>query len=276
MSRDHTKILIPLIVFELIFFCIPPMTFSEDVEARKIMDKVAKVDQGNSGKAEIEMILIDGNQRRRIRKLMAFNKTTDGEKRGVMFVLYPADVKGTAFLQVRPKDKQESEQWLYMPDLKKTKRILSSGDAQSGSFMGSDFTYADMQGLSIDDYTYAFNAKQKEIEYNGHKHWVIRATPKSKEIVAKKGYTEILLFVRQDNFFIVRSKFTQKEAGLTKYMDIRDLRQIDGIWVPLETHMTTKKGDQTLHKTILKNSNVKFNQKLNDTLFTIRKLESGL
>ena len=276
MLKNYIRILIAITIFEFTCFCIASPAFSEDTEARKIMEKVAAVEEGDNGQAEIEMILIDANKRKRVRKLKAFNKTVEGEKRGVMFVLYPADVKGTAFLQVRPKGTQVSEQWLYMPDLKKTKRILSSGSGQTGGFMGSDFTYADMQGLNIDDFTYEFYEKQKEIEYDGHKHWVIRATPQSKEIIDKKGYTEVLLFIRQSNFFIVRSKFTLKEDGLTKYMDIKDLRQIEGIWVPIETHMTTKRGDQTLHKTILKNSNVKFNQEFSDALFTIRKLESGL
>lgn len=259
-----------------LYFSSIPTAHAEDAEARQIMEKVAQNEEGNNGTAEIEMTLIDKNKRQRVRRLRAFNKTIDGEKRGISFVLYPADVKGTAFLQVRPKDKKESDQWLYMPDLKKTKRILSSGGAKKGSFMGSDFTYADMQGIAIDDYTYEFHAKQKEIEFNGHKHWVIKATPKTREVVERKGYSEILLFVRQDNYFIVRSKLTLKEGGTVKYMDIKDLKQIDGIWVPMETQMTTKAGDQMIHKTILKNTNVKFNQNLSDDLFTIRKLEAGL
>jgi hypothetical protein len=267
-----------IIIFGIIalYFGAAPAVFAEDAEARKIMEKVSAVEEGQNGTAQVEMILIDKNKRQRVRKMAAYNKTIEGEKRGVSFFLYPADVKGTAFLQVRPKGKTESKQWLYMPDLKKTKRILSTGGAQTGSFMGSDFTYADMQGITIDDYTYEFYEKQKEIEFNGHKHWVVKAIPKSKEVIDKKGYTEILLFVRQDNYFIVRSKLNLKDGGYVKYMDIKELKQIDGIWVPMETHMTTKIGDKTFHKTILKNTNVKFNQDLSDNLFTIRKLETGL
>jgi len=59
-------------------------------------------------------------------------------------------------------------------------------------------------------------------------------------------------------------------------MDVKKLELIDKIWVATETHMTTKKGNSTLHKTILKHHDVKFGQKLDESFFTVRRLEKGL
>ena len=62
-----------------------------------------------------------------------------------------------------------------------------------------------------------------------------------------------------------------------KYLDVRKLEKIDGIWVSTELHVTTKSGKKTLHKTILKQNNIRFNQDVvNEELFTIRRLEKGL
>ena len=61
-----------------------------------------------------------------------------------------------------------------------------------------------------------------------------------------------------------------------KYMDVKKLDLIDNIWVPTEIHMTTKRGKQTLHKTVLKLHDVKFNQDLAEGFFTVRQMEKGL
>ena len=59
-------------------------------------------------------------------------------------------------------------------------------------------------------------------------------------------------------------------------MDVRKLEEIDGIWVAMQTTMTTKQGKKTLHKTILTNSDVEVNKEINDDIFTIRTIEKGL
>jgi hypothetical protein len=95
-------------------------------------------------------------------------------------------------------------------------------------------------------------------------------------VIDEYGYTKSVLFVRKDNFMVVRAVHWVKEGNLLKYMDAKKLALIDGIWVATEIHMTTKKGKTTRHKTILKNENIKFNQDLKEDFFTIRRMEKGL
>ncbi len=61
-----------------------------------------------------------------------------------------------------------------------------------------------------------------------------------------------------------------------RYMDAKQLDVIDGIWVTTEIHMTTKKGKKTLHKTVIKNHDTRFNQDLDESLFSVRRLEKGI
>lgn len=242
------------------------------LSAREIMQKVKDRDDGDNRVSDMEMILIDKRGKQRIRKLRNFGKDFGKDDYSLMFFLSPADVKDTGFLTYDyDDDDADDDQWLYLPALKKTKRI-AAGD-KSGSFMGSDFNYSDMSSRSVDKYTHTL---MKETEVNGEKVWQIESIPKTKDEIDETGYTKAVAFVRQDNFVVVRSVGWLKKGKRLRYMEIKRLEQIDGIWVPLEISMTTKKGKSTLHKTVLKISNVKFNQDLDEADFTIRKLEKGL
>ena len=139
--------------------------------------------------------------------------------------------------------------------------------------MGSDFSYADMTDRELDNYDYKL---LKEDEVDGHKVWLIESTPRTPRVVEQYGYTKSVVFVRQDNYFIIRGVNWVKDGGKLKYMDVRRLEQIDGIWVGTEMFMKTTKNKQTLHSTILRLNNVKFNQDLSEDMFTVRRMESGL
>ena len=250
------------------------LTGADDLKARAIMEKVDARDDGDNQVSDMEMVLIDKKGKQRIRKLHTFSKDKGEDTLKLMFFEHPADVKDTAFLTVdydRP-DKDD-DQWLYLPALKKTKRIASTD--KSGSFMGSDLTYSDMTSRNLEDYDYTFFEKTPEKEVNGVKTWVIWSIPRSKDVVEETGYEKSLLFVRQDNFFVIRALHWVRDGGYLKYMDIRRLDRIDNIWVATEMHITQKKAKKTAHKTILKFNNVKFNQDLSVDLFSVRTMEKG-
>ena len=75
---------------------------------------------------------------------------------------------------------------------------------------------------------------------------------------------------------VVRAINWVKDGGFLKYVDMRKLEQIDGIWVATDTLVTKKKGKTPVHKTVLTLENVRFNQDLDFGLFTIRRMEKGL
>ena len=99
--------------------------------------------------------------------------------------------------------------------------------------------------------------------------------PNAKES-KETGYTKTISFVRKDNYVVIRSVSWLKKGKRLKYMNVDKLEQIDGIWVPTQITMSTRKGKKTLHKTLIQVSNVKFNQALGDDMFTIRRLEKGI
>ena len=242
------------------------------VSGREIMEKVNARDEGDRSKGEMEMILLDKKGKKRIRKLKTFGGKKGKDTLSLMFFLSPADVKNTGFLTYDYNESgKDDDQWLYLPALRKTKRI-AAGD-KSGSFMGSDLNYSDMTTPDLDLYDYTL---MKETEVRGNKVWQIKAVPKSKDEAKKSGYSKSVIFIRQENYVMIRAVRWVYKKRRNKYLDVKKLEKIDGIWVSTEMHVTTKTGKKTLHKTILKQKNIRFNQdEVNANLFTVRRLEKG-
>jgi hypothetical protein len=242
------------------------------MSAREIMQAVDDRDDGDNRVADMKMVMTDKNGDIRSREIRSFDKDKGEDKQRIMFFLAPADVKDTAFLTYDyDAYEADDDQWLYLPALRKSKRIASSD--KSGSFMGSDFSYADMTRKNLDAYDFKI---MKEDEVRGARVWLIESLPKNDKEIEETGYTKSVLFVRQDNFVVVRAVHWVKEGSRLKYLDVTKLEQVDGIWTILEMNMTTKKGSTTLHKTDLSFSNVHYNQPLDEQMFTLRRLEKGL
>jgi hypothetical protein len=143
----------------------------------------------------------------------------------------------------------------------------------SGSFMGSDMNMSDLVPDDLEDYDFTL---LKEAEVEGHKVWVIECIPRSQDVIDESGYSKTVRFIRQDNYFPVRSVRWVQDSQQVKYFDVKKLEQIDGIWVAAEMHVFTKKGKALEHKTIIRRKNTQFNQDLDDNLFTVRQLEKGI
>lgn len=242
------------------------------VTGLEIAHKVHDRDEGDNLTSKMKMTLIDKNGKKRVRQLSTYAKDKGEDTLKLMFFLSPADVKNTGFLTYDYEDSsKDDDQWLYLPELKKTKRIASSD--KSSSFMGSDFTYSDMTSRNVEDYTYKI---MKEPVVKGHKTWQMQVTPKTQKTIDETGYTKSIVFVRQDNYVVVQALNYVRLGRKLKYMMVKGLEKIDGIWTATKIQMVTKKGKKTLHKTILDFSDIKYNQGLDESFFTTRTIEKGL
>ncbi|MGH0032192.1 MAG: outer membrane lipoprotein-sorting protein [Myxococcota bacterium] len=240
--------------------------------AKEVMQAVDDRDDGDRSVRDMEMILIDKNENRRVRIMRSWGRDVGEDEHTIMFFLSPADVEDTGFLTYDYDSEKDDDQWLYLPALHKTKRIASSD--KSGSFMGSDFSYADLTDREVDRYDWTM--MEEEVLVRGEPCWQIQGIPNTQDEIDETGYTKMIVFVRKDNFVMVRAISWLEKGGRLKYMDAAKLERIDGIWVATEMHMATKKGKKTLHRTVLHTRNVKFDQDLDEDLFSVRRLEKGL
>jgi len=272
MKPSLRKGIAAVFILMIVLPSIPRQSLADDPAARAIMEKVDARDDGDKQTSDMEMILIDKRGKKRIRRIAVYNKDAGDDTLRLMFFKHPSDVKDTAFLtHDYDNPSKDDDQWLYLPALRKTKRIASSD--KSGSFMGSDLNYSDMTDRNLPDYDFTL---KKEMAVNGINTWLIESIPRSKKVIGETGYKKSLIFVRQDNYVVIRAVHWEKDGGYLKYVDVKKLELIDDIWVATEMHVTRKKGKLLTHKTILTWDNIKFNQDLDDELFTVRRMEKGL
>jgi len=244
---------------------------ADDAKARAIMEKVDARDDGKSLEQDMTMILVDKNGKKRTRNLHTYGKDFGVDEHQIMFFKSPADVKNTAFLTYDyDKASRDDDQWLYLPALKKVKRIPSSD--KSSSFMGSDFSYFDMTDRNLEDFDFKL---LKETKVRGHSAWMIEATPRTRKVRKESGYTKTIAIVRKDNYVVTRA-INFMRNGKKKYMDIKKMHKQAGVWLADKITMTTKKGKRTVHNTVLKFSHIKLNKSIPNSMFTTRRLEKGL
>ncbi|MFT5112581.1 MAG: hypothetical protein ACI8P9_001908 [Parasphingorhabdus sp.] len=133
----------------------------------------------------------------------------------------PADVKGTAFLSHTHAVKPD-EQWLYLPALKRVKRI-SSGN-KSGPFMGSEFAYEDIASQEVKKYKYKY---LRDEDLDGTMTFVVEQYPQYK----KSGYTRQIVWIDKERYIGLKIEFYDRKNSLLKTLSFHDYKQyIDKFW----------------------------------------------
>lgn len=181
-----------------------------------------------------------------------------------MFFTAPADVKNTSFMNWSYDDASKSDdQWLYLPALKKIKRISSSG--KDNDFMGSDFTYEDMEKRSPERDNHKFI---KNDTYNGEGVWVVEATPKEEEQYSKRK-----VWISKTKKLPLKVEFYDEDGELLKTLTITETKQIKGFWIVAKQVM---KNIQRNHQTVISLTNIKVENGITESKFTQREMERGL
>ena len=246
--------------------------FAADLTGREIMELVQNRNTGDNVTLNMKMELISNNGDKRIRQIHSFSKEFGEDTYRLIFFESPADVRNTGFLTYDyDQDDKDDDQYMFLPALKKTKRI--AGSDKSGSFMGSDMNYSDMTKPDLDDYNYKY---LKEANVRGSKCWIVIVEPKNKDVEEESGYSKRAVWVTQDSHLMIRSKSWVSGKKEVKFFEFYDPIKIDNVWFIQKVQVKRKLGEKTLHSTALSYNNIKLNQNLNEDLFTRRRLEKGL
>ncbi len=234
-------------------------------DATKIMWRVHHRPKWKDMHAYMYLEIVSPSGKKRIRRMESWSKTdpkTDETKMLILF-LEPPDIRGTKFLLHEHKDR-EDDMWIYIPAIRKAKRIAASGKA--GAFMGSDFSNYDIGGGEFEDWNYKL---LKEEEYNGNPCWVIEATAKSKKVIKKSGYSKMVKWIRKDNYMVVRTDCYDRSGELFKRIETNKMEKIEGIW--FETVMTATKL-ATGRKSVMKFEKIEVNIGIPDRMFSLKAL----
>lgn len=186
--------------------------------------------------AELRMVLRNRNGDERTRRMStrALEVADDGDKTLVVFN-EPRDVKGTAFLSFSHRT-GDDDQWLYLPALKRVKRITSSN--KSGPFMGSEFAYEDISSQEVDKYTYKW---LRDEELDGVECFVVERIPLDKG----SGYTRQVTWIDKAEYRPWKIDFYDRKESLLKTLAYSSYKQYGGkFWradvMEMTSHQTLK------------------------------------
>lgn len=253
---------------------VAPAIAPDSTDAAAIMQAVEGRAQGDRSKGRMVMTLTDKSGRQRQRALRTLAMDFEGGRRQLMHFESPADVQGTALLSVDYDDGgKDDDQWLYLPSLHKSTRISSS--EKSGAFMGTDLSFADMTKADPSHWNYQIVEQTAQVE--GEPCWLIEATPKTDKAKKETGYVKTRLFISKAKLLPLRTKMWVAEGKRIKYIDFKDVKQVDGIWVAHTIAARTTKANETESTTLLQLAELSFgNADVGEDRFNQRTLEKGL
>ncbi|MCH9696196.1 MAG: outer membrane lipoprotein-sorting protein [Gammaproteobacteria bacterium] len=207
----------------------------------EIAARADRTDRGfGDSEVELEMVLRNaaGRESRRTLKIATLEIADEGvgDKSLVVFD-DPNDIKGTALLS-HANILDPDDQWLFLPALKRVKRISSAN--KSGPFVGSEFAFEDFTALELNKYDYTY---LREEDYEGMATDVIERTPR----YDNSGYTRQVSWVDKDVHQVRKVEFYDRRGDLLKTLELKDYRSYDGIWrsqrLEMVNHQTGKSTD---------------------------------
>lgn len=242
-------------------------------EARTLLDAVNKLDDTTRNWTDrtqrMKLHIVDGRGIERNRELiMRTLKRPNGEDKTTTVFLVPAEVRGTAFLQFAHKDR-DAEQWLFLPALGRIRQI--SAQSKSESFMGTDFSYRDLE-LLTDVFEWSEDEAPAKLvgneQIDGRDAALIELLPKKKDV----GYQRIRLLLERNDLVLRRMEFYGSGETPKKLLRLDAQKDVQGIPTAFTLEMVQPPLNSKTDVTVV---DVKYNQNLPEDLFTTRALERG-
>ena len=226
-KRWLTLLLLPLLAAEA-----PLATAQQSPEEKglAIYQEIDRRDRGWGDEvAKVKMVLRNahGQESLRENRMKTLEVDGDGDKTLIVFDS-PRDIAGTAFLTFSHSVKPD-EQWMYLPALKRVKRISSSN--KSGPFLGSEFAYEDISSEEVDKYRYKY---LRDEVVDGHDCFVVERYPLYKH----SGYTRQVTWVDKEIYRLRKIDFYDRKNRLLKTLQFKGYKQYLGkYWRPSELEM---------------------------------------
>jgi len=244
---------------------IAPFAHAEEVltSGREVQKMVKEQYVGDDSFMEWQMVLTSKSGFKRERLLHRYMIEKDRRKKILIRFLGPPDLRKTGMLTWEHKDVDDT-QFLYLPAIKKTRRIAAGDKDQS--FAGSDYNYEDMGDIPFEEYTYSDATTDTKFGEECYFY----------EAYAKPGtsavYDKIRIWASKKSFIRIYLEYFSKKDALIKIGTAKNIEKINDIWTPLYTSMETL---EDKHKTEIHALRVLYNQGSSKELFTLDNLETA-
>jgi hypothetical protein len=240
-----------------------------DMTGKEIINEQIQRHEVDTEEATEIMLLVDKNGDREKRVLKRYSKKNDQNlNRFLLVFTNPVDINGTALLTWEQNNGMD-DQWMYLPAQGRLKRIAQGN--KKAYFMGTDFTYEDMELEDMDSFNYKI-LRSEQLEYFVSKKektadcWVIESVPANKKAKHLSSYSKRILWVDKSNFFTLKIQFFDKTDEHIKTQTSHNVVHVKGdAWRGNKTLMDNHKRD---HKTLSGVKERKIDQLIDDKMFT--------
>jgi outer membrane lipoprotein-sorting protein len=229
--------------------------------ADQIVKEVEKKLHSKDEVATVKMVIVEASGASKERKLQV-SRRVDGDDQAVLVKLEsPADLRGTGLLSVvKGKD---SEQWLYLPSSKQTRRILSN--KRQANFLDSELSYEDLGGTNGG---FTNKVLRTEKDSSGAPVSVIESDTSNPDA----SYSKVLTWVPMKTYLANKVEYYDHAGGLLKVMEMQNYKQFkSGVW---RAELVTVKNVQNNRSTRLELSDLKLDQGLSASHFSPSALEN--
>ena len=201
--------------------------------AQEIIRRSHEVVKVSSFEAVSTLTITDSKGNQRIRKSrMASMSMSDGTEKRIIKFLSPAEVKGTGILIFDYPEKSD-DMWIFLPALRKTRRIVSREKGKS--FMGSEFSNANMTAPGLDDFAYKFLGEEI---FNGKPCHMIEAVPISSELEDEYGYLKSVSWFDKKSYLVYQTNYYDLDMELFKTVANKEFKLLnEGQGKYMVTHM---------------------------------------
>jgi len=237
---------------------------AQQPDAWQIMAKSRDMSITGSLSANINLTITEksGSTRNRTISMTTKSYPEGLEKRFIKFI-EPADVRGTAMLVVDNANTAD-DMWIYLPALKKTRRIVTSEKGKS--FMSSEFSNADMTSPSLSDFTH------RHAENSGKDtQWIIESVPVNEDKADEYGYSKKISYISIDKTQVQKMEFYNFDNELFKVIEIKSILPLgNGKYLVknmVANNLATNRKSEILF------SSISEGVKVDDSFFTIQNLE---
>lgn len=245
------------IVFALIFiFCTGFCHKLHAMDGLTLAQQVYDRDDGKDSHSVIQMLLIDKGGKKRFRTMITTTKQYGNTIKSLIRFTSPADIEGTSFLTWENEDR-EDDQFLYLPALKRVRRIVSTQKASR--FVNTDYTYEDMERRKPNLDQHHITGEEKLLDLDC---WILESIPKTEE---SSQYGKRKSWIAKDILLPLKVEYYDKKSRMLKELGVVKFKQIDGIWTVIASEMQDLKKK---HRTLLRTKTITFNQGVDDSIFT--------
>ncbi len=236
-----------------------------------IAQRMEARDGGTFKSQEVEIVMRDRRGKERSRHARIFRREGADRRRTALFYESPANVRGTGFLTVDYTDGgKEDDQWLYLPSLKRVRRISAS--ERGDWFMATDLTYEDVKKDGKFEVSESEWSRLDDEEVDGNACYVVEGRVKNADVARQLGHAAARVWVDQASDYPRRIEYRDAAGEVLRTVHSRKLEQIQGVWTALliEAQNHTRGTRSTFHFRA-----TDYQTELSDQVFSQAQLQRG-